>query len=154
MKENGKISKRSAFTLIEIVISVGILTTLAGFGLFVAVDQYKNYVLTSERNTVVSLLQKARGRALNNISEKRHGVAIQPTGKPSSYVLFRGLSYSARDPIYDEEVPVSQAISFSGITEFTFKQLSGDALTAGTVTISTTEKSLSIAVNSEGRITW
>lgn len=144
----------AGFTLIEIMVSMAILAVLAGFGLFIAVDQYKSYALSSERNTVVSMLQKARSRALNNIGETRHGLALGPIGKPTSYVAFRGATYATRNADYDEEVPMSPAVAITGVKEFVFRQLSGDGLNAGTATISTTEKSLTIDVNNEGRINW
>lgn len=81
------------FTLIEITIVVAILTFLATFGVVVSLDFYRTYAFRSERNTIVSLLEKARAASLNNIDDVSHGVHFDE----NNFVLFEGTSYSSGD---------------------------------------------------------
>ena len=59
----------SGFTLLEIVIATAILTIIAGPGLVISINFYKSQSLTVERDTVVSLLRKARSQALTNFNQ-------------------------------------------------------------------------------------
>ena len=146
---------KSGFTLIEVLITMGIIILLATLGLFVAADQYKSYALSSDRNTVVSMLQKARNRSMNNINESEHGFTIDSN---SNYVLFQtpaNMGYSGRNVNYDEIVPRSPAVTVTGLpsSEVIFKQLSGNT-SAMTLTLQNDTNALTITVNATGQIDW
>lgn len=142
---------RAGFTLIEIVIAVAILVALAGLGLIVGIDLYKSNVLGTELDNAVNVLQKARAEAQANIGGSPHGISLQS----NRYVIFRGSSYAARDPLYDEEILISPIITATGSSEIVFSQLSGNANASGTITL-TDERGVSfvVSVDSEGRIDW
>ncbi len=76
---------QKGFTLIEILISVAILSIIIGLGLFISFDFYKSYSFRSEESTIVSILQKARSQSMNNINQTRHGVHF---ASPLRYILF------------------------------------------------------------------
>lgn len=141
---------RGGFTLIEIIIAIGILTILSGLGLIFSVDFYRSYSLDSERNMVVSVLQKVRSRAQNNINQSLHGVSFQSNG----YVLFQGASYALRDSDYDEIIPKNLTIGVSGISEAIFEQLNGNSQTIGDVSLDNGKRTLIISINNEGKIDW
>lgn len=138
------------FTLIEIVVAIGILTALGAMGLFVAIEQYRTYALEADLGTAVSLVQRARTKAMANIGESQHGFYTDG----NNYVLFRGSSYADRDPNYDEEIPVAPVVSVSGTQEFVFSQLEGIANPTGDLTLDNDKRSRIISVNSAGRISW
>ncbi len=145
------IRKPNGFTLIEMLIAVFILMIIASLGLFIGFDQYRSYSLSAERDTVVGLLQKARNQSMNNINEAAHGVEILS----GSYVVFQGNSYATRTAAYDQILPKSLAVTTSGTSEFVFKQLRGDmSVGIGSMTISNGVKTLTVSLNSEGRINW
>ncbi|MBI2013731.1 MAG: prepilin-type N-terminal cleavage/methylation domain-containing protein [Candidatus Colwellbacteria bacterium] len=141
---------RKGFTLIEIVIAIGILAALGGMGLLVAIEQYRTYALEADLGTAVSLIQRARTRAMANIGESEHGFYTDGI----NYVLFRGPSYANRDPDYDEEIPVAVVVNISGTQEFVFSELEGIATPAGDLTLDNNKRSRTISVNDEGRISW
>ncbi|HEY4496619.1 MAG TPA: hypothetical protein VI432_00510, partial [Candidatus Paceibacterota bacterium] len=116
-------SSISGFSLLEIVMVIGLMAILGGLGLFIAIDQYRSYALNAERATVVSLLQRARSQALNNLGESRHGIFIDNL----NYTLFEGGSYATRVQGYDEIIPKSPSVTTGGIQEITFMQLNGDS---------------------------
>ncbi len=144
-----------AFTLIEILIVIGILSVLGAMTLFIDLGSYRGDAFRAERDTVVTLMQKARADALNNIDEAPHGLALFPADHPKSYVLFDGTTYAA-DPASHDVVDASYDVGLAPGTpsEVVFEQLSGDANYSGAVTLVDPNRTLSfdIDINQEGMI--
>src|SRR3989338_4178929 len=133
-------SKRG-FTLVEIVVV---------FGLFLSIDFYRSYAFRAERDMLISVLQKARSQALNNIRETPHGVRLED----DSYILFQGSSYAAADHGFDQVVGAAPSISHTGLSEIVFTQLSGGANASGTIDVTDGLRTISISINNAGRISW
>lgn len=140
----------TGFTLIEILIVIGIFAILAGLGLFLGFDVYTSNALRSERNTLLSVLEKTRSRAMNNMNESGHGLYITS----SEYIMYRGSSYASRNPSYDENIQANPAIAHTGLQEVSFGQLTGNPSATGTITLSDAVRSLNISVEDEGMINW
>ncbi len=144
-------SNNAGFTLIEILITLVLITAIASLGLTVGYNVYRSTTLSAERDLMVSALEKARNLAMTNAGESDHGMYIED----NKHTIFRGSSYDSRDPDYDLEIVNSSRITSSGEAEFVFEELSGDGLLTGTTTLSDeTGSSRSISVNEEGRINW
>ncbi len=153
---------QAGFTLIELLVVMGLLTFVGGFSLIVSMDSFRGQTFRSERDTTLSVLQKARSQAINNMcfgagcqNGKAHGVHIQN----NQYTIFQGATYATRDILLDEViVPRSKAIALSGITDVVFAELSGSAtvLPAGALSIiltdTTGKDSSSVTINTEGRL--
>lgn len=136
--------------MIEIIVVVALFAIVAGFGLFVSMDSYRSYNFRSERNLVISLLQKARTESMANINQTPHGVHVDA----NQYVLFQGSPYSSSNPS-NQVFPASSIVSHSGMTEVTFDQLSGNAsVTGGNLTIQQAINNSIISINNEGQINW
>ncbi len=136
------------FTIIELLVSIAILVGISGLGLFVSIDFYKSYILNSERDIVVSILQSARNYSITNINESKHGVYFNPT----EYVIFQGNSYATRTIIYDENIKVNPGITHTGLQEIIFQQLTGEPAITGDIVLNNSVRSLIISVQNEGRI--
>ncbi len=151
------------FTLIEILVAMGIFILILTLGLLISMDFAKSFSYRSERNDIGSILQKARGESLNNINQTRHGVHFQ--GSPLKYIVFecpaatpQCTSYSASssdyslDPSYGISV-LSPALPFDII----FDQINGSCVNCANPTsikVSDGTKQYTISINSEGRIDW
>jgi prepilin-type N-terminal cleavage/methylation domain-containing protein len=151
----------AGFTLLEVVVVMGIMTMLGGFALIVSLDVYRGYAFRTERDMLIAILHKARSQSMNNIclgvactDGRPHGVHIA-TGQ---YVIFQGASYAARDAAVDEVIPATNATASivpSSLSEVVFTQLSGTAAPVGTVGLTDSAVHIStITINSEGQITW
>ena len=149
--------KESGFTLIEILVTVAIITVLVGMALFLSFDSFRRYNLNAERDMLVGVLETARSRALNNMFESQHGVCYL---SPGNYSLFRGATY---DVAKSEIMPSNGAISVTGLATCAqgsaagviFTQLTGAPTAAvGTITLSDGAKSKTIDINNEGTIIW
>jgi prepilin-type N-terminal cleavage/methylation domain-containing protein len=140
------------FTLVEVLISIAILTLLAGLGLFVTVGAYQGSVSRSERDIVVSLLERARSRAMANVGQSSWGLCfIAP-----NYILFKGECTSDSD----REVTaagVGVVVEGLGIEGVAFDQLSGSS-NGATITLKKFENESqrveTITINHAGTISW
>ncbi|MEK9180393.1 MAG: type II secretion system protein [Patescibacteria group bacterium] len=142
--------RKSAFTLIEIIVVLAISAVIFSFTLGVGVDFYQSQALISERDTLLSLLRSARVNAMDNINQSDHGISVGTT----TYVVFEGSSYASRNTEFDQGFPHSPGVVFSGPGEIVFAALEGTPNVSGTVSISNARGRSDIAINSEGRISW
>jgi prepilin-type N-terminal cleavage/methylation domain-containing protein len=154
---NLQLTTDSGFTLIEVLVVLGILTILSTLGYLVTIDFYKSYAFNSERDTLVSILQKARTQSLSNINQSPHGVYMDGL----NYLIFQGSSYVSRVPSFDRSIPVFPGISIVPQAplpplplQVVFTQLSGDPDTAGNIVLTDGKRTATIFLNSGGQINW
>ena len=142
-------SPTRAFSIVEVLVVIGLLTMIFSLGLFLSMDVWRGSSFRGERDLVLSLLYKARSRALSNINENPHGLYINSA--EGTYVLFEGESYEAREQ--EQAFEMDSQISYSGENEFVFEP--HEATTeGGTLTISGQGKESTIDINYEGGINW
>ncbi len=134
--------------MIEMLMFIGILALIISFGLFLSIDFYRTYSFLTEKNMIISILQKARSNAIANINERKHGVYFEP----NRYVLFEGENYAAHTNAIIFESGL--AISHSGMREVVFEQLTGRANVSGGDLIlkDNIRPDIIISINYEGRI--
>ena len=149
-----KFSRGEGFTLIEVLVVIALGVILATFSLLLGTNFYTSYSFRSDRDILVSALEKARNRSLANINQAPHGVHIDP----AQYVIFEGATYATRDATKDESIPASAAIIRTVSVpqpEFVFLQLDGGVAIPGNITLATAGHSpATITINSEGQIDW
>ena len=145
------------FTLIEMLIVMGIVAVLASIPLFIDLNSYRGYAFRSERDKLVTTLQTARMYSMNNINQLPHGVALYPTDHQKSFVFFEGANYAAI-PSSHIVTDVSYELAFGVGTppEVVFSQLDGNANYEGDVVLIDTTRNFTfvIAINHEGAISW
>jgi prepilin-type N-terminal cleavage/methylation domain-containing protein len=140
----------SGFTLIEVLVVMGILTIITSLGYLVTVDFYKSYAFNAERDTIISLMQKARAQSLSNINQAGHGFYVNG----NNYIVFQGLNYANRTSSYDQALSISPGISVSPQPfEADFGQISGTSSSLSLV-LTDGKRSETISLNSEGQINW
>ena len=137
------------FTLIEMVIVMGIAAIIFSIGLPVSWNFYLDYQLIYEQRTLNSLLGYARNLSMVNVNEKPHGLYIDA----ANFIVFEGDSYAARDAIQDKNFARSSAITVTGPSEQLFRQLSGQT-SSSTFSITNGRATFFTYINSEGRIEW
>ncbi len=138
---------RTGFTLVEMLLVIGIITAIFGVGLVASMDFYQSYSLNYETNLVVGIIQRARSQAMANTNQAKHGVCLIG----SDYVIFEGDTCASGDTF-----PKSSAIDVDWQTPVIFNQLDGTCeacpliITMGGLG----RASLSIIINNEGQIDW
>lgn len=147
------IASESGFTLIEILLAIAIVTILAGMGLWISMDVYRNYSYRSEKETFISAIQKARLESMVNLNEAAHGIHVES----DKYIIFQGSSYSATSSLSRTIAP-SGPVTITGNPslpqDIVFNQLSGTTFSSGTLTIGDGVRATVISINNEGQISW
>lgn len=144
-------SVQSGFTLIEVIISIGILSIIVVLGLFISMDFFRSYAFRYEQDLVVSALQKARSRAMANVNQSVHGFCWDT----NDYVIFEGSNSTC--PASGDKIPRSKEISISSDIAnniIIFDQLKGSSGTTGSITVSGQGKTATITINSLGAIIY
>ena len=148
---------QQGFSQIELLVVVGIVAAFIGLSLFADINGFRGDAFRAEVSSLGRALQTARADALNNINEKRHGVAIRPAGY-DGYVIFEGTSYAARNSSRDERIKASYDVTIApgSPAEIVFDQLSGNTNYDGNITIIDPNRAMSavLSINHEGRISW
>jgi Tfp pilus assembly protein FimT len=136
-------------TLIEILVVIGILIGLFAIGSLFDTSSLSRQTVSSEQAMLVSILQKARSRAMNNVDHVKHGVHIDPSS--DQFVIFEGSSYVGAPT--DEEIPRNTSIVPSGATDAVFDQLSGNSADAS-ITLTQGPQAKTIDIKANGLISW
>lgn len=135
------------FTLIEMLIVIGIMAIIASAGIPVVLNLYRDYRMNSEVRLLSSVLERARDKAMNNFNGSAHGVFIGS----DNYVIFEGDDYETRNTSQDLIVPRAGAIAISGASELVFEQLSGRT-SSTTLILNDGINQNFIYINEEGKI--
>mgnify|MGYP003393241446 CR=1 FL=1 len=146
------------FTLIEILVVLGIITIIGSISIIMGVDDYRRQLFRSDRDVLITALQHARAQSVSNIclgdgcdNGKPHGVYISD----DEYIMFQGESYATRDTDVDAVIDADSDIEQSGISEVVFEQLSGDVSSPGDIVLTDSLGRVSTTtVGSEGQIFW
>jgi len=144
----------TGFTLIEVLITLTLLATIAALGLFATGDLFRGANVSGERDALVTLLTQARSLSMNNVAGLSHGVCYDPS--KSAFVLFAG---RYKPETVEESVSRGNSITVSGLpicdsgTEIVFSQLSGNAADA-LITLTSENESATVEVNGEGAVLW
>jgi len=142
---------QKGFTLIEILLSVAIITLLVGLSLPVYESFVRRNDLDLTTQNIVSTLRRAQVYARSGDQDSDWGVRVDP----SSLTLFKGATYSTRNTAFDEVVPIPASMSASGITDMVFAELSGAPSTTGSYTLtSTTNDVRTVTVNAKGMVNY
>jgi prepilin-type N-terminal cleavage/methylation domain-containing protein len=149
------------FTLVEILVVVGLVGLVIAIGSLVNINFYTRELSFSEEEVLIGVLQNARSRSMNNVNAIPHGVHYK--NGDEFYEIFSGNSYPGIEQIIISR-PKSENTTNSNVEiikdgdnewEILFDQLSGDTGDAGFITItSSNEEDVEVEILSNGLINW
>lgn len=126
--------RSKGMTFIEVLVALGILTSVMCLGLFATTDFLHRTSLADARDTLVTRFIHARVAAMSNLDDVTHSVCLDPHEFGSS-ILISGLPDCESNEV------------------FTFAPLSG-ATTGAHIILSQASTTLTIEVDTNGAITW
>jgi prepilin-type N-terminal cleavage/methylation domain-containing protein len=139
------------FTLVELLLSVAILTLLTGLSLPVYETFVRRNDLDLTTQSVVSSIRRAETYARANSGDSTWGVEFLSSG----VTLFKGASYATRDTTWDETISLPNTVTLSGTSEIVFGKLSAAPNAVVSVTLSsTTNDARTVTVNGEGMVDY
>ena len=154
--------KAAGFTLLEIIIVIGLLSVVFFIG-FSMVTSVQKTLTRQSAKTFEQILRAASERARQGDAGTAWGVYIpynEVSRRTNQAVVFSGSSYATRDPSLDIVYPVSSYLIFTSFKnnpasdgndhEVVFDYLTGQMAAAGSLTLTFFEESLLISFSITG----
>lgn len=151
MKQLNNETMKRGFTLLELLLSIALISVVAGVALPVSRAFQTRNDLDIAAAAAAQTLRRAQALAQGMDGDISWGVSASS----GSITLFRGASYAARNPNFDEVFDVPATITPSGFTEVVFAKFTGDPTAAGTLTLTSSDSEvINIAINAKGTISY
>jgi len=149
------------FTLIELIITLGIIVVLAGVG-FLGILNYKNIQsVNSTAQGIITVLRNAQNRSLSQEGGSRWGVHFEnPSGANDFYDLFHGASYTTSGLVSRTALPSGVEFvlppigSSSTVIFYSVTGLPDNPLTIKISLTAAPSVSSTIIINQNGRILY
>lgn len=144
----GKHINQFGLTFIELILVVSILLILA----LMTPTFYSKFALqNATSNTIdqlVGSLRKAQVYSMVSRQSDSWSVHIDT----SNITLYKGNNFSTRNSGFDEKFAISSNVSITNLTDINFARMTGipNIISSQTVTISSTNSSGSITINTQG----
>lgn len=144
-------TNRRGFTLVEMVLSIGLLTLILGMTL----PAFRTFSIRNDLDIAVNQIVQNmyRAQTLSQIGDGdiNWGVHVA-TG---SILVYKGASFASRDMTYDEITDISPSISITGIQDVTFSKFTGLPQTTGTTTLTSIANEIrTITINAKGMVNY
>lgn len=136
------------FTLLELLLSIALISVLAGFSLPIYRTLIKKNDLDIAVNSIAASMRRAQILSQAVDGDISWGVKVQS----GSIVVFKGASYTTRDTAYDESFDLQSSTSPSGTTEVVFAKLTGLPQSTGTTTLTSESDTRTVSINAKGMV--
>jgi len=110
-------TRSAGFTLIELIISVAIISMMAVFVLSINANFLTNLNLDTKADELIGTLRLSQNRAVTGNGNSDWGVHIDnPSDSVHSFTLFKGTTYASRDILYDIATQLPSGYTFSTVS--------------------------------------
>lgn len=135
----------------EVLIALSLVMLIIGITFQGMLSFYYNFLLTGDFMLLVETISQARLEAINNYLSLPRGVYLAS----STYVIFSGNNYEARDSRYDVVFPRSGRILItSPFSQIVFHNFSATTSASGTIMLKLNNKKREIIINNEALLDW
>jgi prepilin-type N-terminal cleavage/methylation domain-containing protein len=145
----------AGFTLIEVLLSVAIITLLTGISVPIYASFQTRNDLDLTTQGIADMLRRAQAYARGVSGDSQWGVEVQS----GTVTLFKGATFSGHDTSYDETTTIPASMNATGFTEVLYSKLG--ALPTFTPAASTTltlttnaNETRTITVNAKGMVSY
>lgn len=136
------------FTLLEILITFGIILVLITVSIPITVSFFNNQDLENTSYQLVQSLRQAQNQAMAMEADSPFSVYLNN----DFFCLFKGVDYQSRDNAFDLVVNIPKDITVSGLQQISFAKLTGLPNTVGWVGLSSSERTSTTTINEIGRV--
>jgi prepilin-type N-terminal cleavage/methylation domain-containing protein len=141
----------AGFTLIEMMLSVAVITIIAG----ISAPVYQSFQVRNNLDiatvSIAQSLRRAQVLAQAVDGDRTWGVKVQS----GNITVFKGTSYTARDTAFDELFDMPTSTTPSGVSEIVFDKFTGLPQTTGAITLtSSANETKTITINSKGMVAY
>ncbi len=148
---NSKRKTIRGFTLIEMVLSVAMLTLILGMTLPMLRTFTVRNDLDVAVNSVVQNMRRAQTLAYVGDGDTPWGLHVSV----GSILIYKGASYATRDQLYDEVTTIPTSITVEGFNEVTFSKSTGMPQSTGTLTLTSIfNEARNITINQKGMVDY
>lgn len=141
---------KKGFTLIELMLSVGVIAIL----LMITVPVMQRYLARSDMdvltNVIVQDLYRAQSLARAGENNASWGVYVQN----GSITLFQGASYATRNQVKDELYTISSGVQVTGKNEYNFTIFTGNPVSSGSTTLTNNSDVKVVSVSARGVVDY
>lgn len=143
---------KRAFTIIELLLALGIIGLIAGIGLPFYFSFYERSSLESATRIVAHSCRRAEAYARALRGDSAWGVRVSP----EQATLFKGNDFASRDADWDEIASWPVSLSVSGADEIVFSPATGQPLAPANLVLESAngEASSTIAISAKGLVTY
>ena len=144
--------KYQGFTLVEMLLSVAIISLIAGMSLPILASFNERNDLATITQSIVGQLRRAQTYARGVSGDSQWGIQAQN----GSVILFKGASYAVRDTEYDETTIIPSTISVTGLSTVIFSKGDATPSQSGSITLSNTNnnETRTITINAKGMVSY
>lgn len=155
---NNLLSKKNrcqGFTLLEIIISVGVLTLISGLALVSFINSRNVREVATSGQDVISVLRLAQSKSIGGEDNSAWGIHLEQ----GQAVLFRGTSYIGAT--FTQSFPLSARLEIANIaligggSDVVFKRITGRTDNSGSFEVrvrSATTISFSVSIDGSGKV--
>lgn len=128
-----------SFTLVEVLVVVGILIILLAASIPAFQFFKKGSDLDNTAEEIINTLRLAESETLASKGSSQYGVYFATSSSPQQYILYKGVSYGARDVQFDKIYSLPKSVSISEIdfsgSEVVFEKITGQATQYGNIVL-------------------
>lgn len=146
LSNNYYLLTRRGFSLIEVMLSIAIVTIIFGLGVFSFISINNINDLGISISYFKNSLFQAKVRSLASENDSGWSVHVA-TG---TVTVFKGDDYGNRDNSFDNIFEISERISITGQNDYSFSKREGILVSVATTTFSFESNSRDVGVNTLG----
>lgn len=141
---------QSGFTIIELVLVLGIIVTITAISAPFYMSLSRGNDLDAATSILAQDLYQAQTYSRNRNQDTQWGVAING----QVITLFSGATYASRNASQDIIYTVPNSISLTGSSQIVYSKLYGLPVATGSFTLSGGGKTKTVVVNNKGMIEY
>lgn len=135
------------FTIIELILVIAIISTVA----LLSSPFYSRFLLQNAVDNTVDQLSGSLRKAQVYSMMGKQSSAWSVNFSSNTITLYKGASFVARNPAFDEKFSVNPNVTISGMTDISYAKVTGlPTPTTATITISSGANSKTVTINSQG----